>query len=173
MNLRPMVWCMYAWSRPNDLQKSRRWWLNNILPFRGSLFSRLNSTMVFLILFARYAADSNAMQWWSSVQNLQSEDVIAFLYVDEWRQSSGTEVTVVSKVQHQTSTQKRFTMLRIFWYLASRPVNEGDQWRFEKPLRCSIDWAYNKPHWTTSFGRSTGSKRWLESDRLLQNRADS
>ena len=76
MNLRPMLWCMYAWSRPNDLQKSRRWWLNNILPFRGSLFSRLNSTMVFLILFARYAADSNAMQWWSSVQNLQSEDVI-------------------------------------------------------------------------------------------------
>eukprot|EP00985_Skeletonema_marinoi_P028348 scaffold24607_cov80-Skeletonema_marinoi.AAC.1 len=29
----------------------------------------------------------------------------SFLYVDEWRQSSGTEVTVVSKVQHQTSTQ--------------------------------------------------------------------
>ena len=30
----------------------------------------------------------------------------SFLYVDEWRQWSGTEVTVVSKVQHQTSTFK-------------------------------------------------------------------
>ena len=30
----------------------------------------------YIILFARYAADSNAMQWWSSFQNLQSEDVI-------------------------------------------------------------------------------------------------
>eukprot|EP00984_Skeletonema_dohrnii_P027484 scaffold17036_cov70-Skeletonema_dohrnii-CCMP3373.AAC.1 len=42
------------------------------------------------------------------------------------------------------------------------PVNEGDTWRFEKALRCSIDWAYNKPHWTTSFGRSSRSKRGLE-----------
>ena len=157
MNLRPMVWCMYAWSRPNDLQKSRRWWLNNILPFRGSLFSRLNSTMVFLILFARYAADSNAMQWWSSVQNLQSEDVIAFLYVDEWRQSSGTEVTVVSKVQHQLA-QIRFTMLHIFWYLASRPVNEGDTWRVGKPLSCSIDQAYNQPDWRRLLADRLGQK---------------
>ena len=119
------VWCMYAWSRPNDLQKSRRWWLNNILPFRGSLFSRLNSTMVFLILFARYAADSNAMQWWSSVQNLQSEDVIAFLYVDEWRQSSGTEVTVVSKVQHQLAQIK---MMPHVAYLLISCLPAG-QWR--------------------------------------------
>eukprot|EP00984_Skeletonema_dohrnii_P021389 scaffold10676_cov74-Skeletonema_dohrnii-CCMP3373.AAC.1 len=53
------------------------------------------------------------------------------------------------------------------------PANEGDTWRFEKPLRSSIDWAYNKLHWTTSFGRSSRSESWLESDRLLQNRADS
>ena len=113
------VWCMYAWSRPNDLQKSRWWWLNNILPFRGSLFSRLNSTMVFLILFARYAADSNAMPCnddLSLFQNLQSE--ASFLYVDEW-------IDLVLKwqsyqkcnIKHQLKSRFTFHLLHIFWYL--------------------------------------------------------
>jgi len=44
----------------------------------------------------------------------------SFLSVNEWRQPSGTEVTVVSKVQHQTSTQIKITMMQSFdIYLAS------------------------------------------------------
>ena len=85
--------------------------------------------------------------------------------------SGGSDLVLKSQsynIKSATSNQDAMHHVAIFWYLASRPVNEGDTWRFEKPLRCSIDWAYNKPHWTTSFGRSSRSKRWLESRRQLQ-----